>query len=138
MLQTGWKKTNMSFRKLQLLFISVLSLAGCKSMAEQPMVDAVIKKHSEESMAEIHSIVTQALNVKKILLAPDALTQSNRLIIERKMHRTLQQGVLMGRSEEMPEIFKLKLKGKECILFHPASNRSWPLLKNQCKTFTSS
>ena len=137
-MRTGEKITNMSFRKLQLLFISILSLAGCKSMAEQPLVDAVIVQQSEESLAELHSIVTQALNVKKILLAPDVLTHSNRLIIERKMHRTLQQGVVMGRSEEMPEIFKLKLKGKECILFHPASNRSWPLLESQCKTFTSS
>ena len=97
------------------------------------MLDAVIEQHTEESIAELHSIVTQALNVNKILLAPDALTQSNRLIIERKTHRTLEQGVVMGRSEEIPDIFKLKLKGTECILLHPASNRSWPLLKSRCK-----
>lgn len=125
--------TNMTFRKLQLMLIGLLSLAGCKSLAEQPIVDALIEQHSEESMAELHSVVAEALNVKKILLAPNALTQSSRLIIERKNHRTLQQGVIMGRSEEMPEIFKLKLKGEECILLHPASSRSWPLLKSRCK-----
>ena len=123
----------MAFRKLQLILISLLSLAGCKSLAEQSMVDALIAQPSEESMAELHSIVTEALKVKKILLAPDALTQSSRLIINRKNHRSLQQGVVNGRSEEMPEIFKLKLKGMKCILLHPASNRSWPLLKSQCK-----
>jgi len=123
----------MTFKKLQLILIGLLSLAGCKSMAEQPMVDALIEQHSEESMSELHSVVTQALNVKKILLAPDVLTQSSRLIIERKNHRTLQQGVIMGRSEEMPEIFKLKIKGKECLLLHLSSNRSWLLLKNRCK-----
>ena len=123
----------MAFRKLQFILISLLSLAGCKSLAEQSMVDALITHSSEESVTELHSIVTEALNVKKILLARDALTQSSRLIINRKNHRSLQQGVVMGRSEEMPEIFKLKLKGKKCILLHPASNRSWPLLKSQCK-----
>lgn len=123
----------MVFKKLQLILIGLLSLAGCKSMAEQSMVDALIEQHSEESMAELHSIVTQALNVKKILLAPDALTQSNRLVIERKYHRTIEQGVVMGRSKEMPEVFKLKLKGKECILLHPATDRSWSLLKSRCR-----
>ena len=123
----------MTFKKRQLILLALLSLAGCKSLAEQSMRDALIEYHSEESMAELHSVVTEALSVKKTLLAPNALTQSSRLIIERKTHRTLQQGVVMGRSDEMPEIFKLKLKGTECILLHPASNRSWTLLKSRCK-----
>lgn len=123
----------MAFRNLQLILIALLSLTGCKSQAEQSMVDARIDDHSEDSMAELHSVVTKALNVKNILLAPDALTKSSRLIIERKNHRSLQQGVMMGRNKERPEVFKLKLKGGVCILLHPASNRSWPLLKSQCK-----
>jgi len=123
----------MIFRKLSFIFISLLSLTGCKSLAEQPMVDAIIVNPTRESRAELLSIVTQTLNVKKILLAQDALTESNRLIIERKYHRTLEQGVVMGRSEEIPEIFKLKIKGSKCIFLHPASNQSWPLLKSQCK-----
>ena len=126
-------RTTLAFSKLHIALIGLLSLVGCKTLAEQSLVDAVIEQHSTESIDELHSIVAKALNVEKITLAPDALTQSSRLMIERKTHRTLQQGVLMGRSEEMPEIFKLKLKGKECLLLHPISNRSWPLLKSRCK-----
>ncbi|WP_444996965.1 hypothetical protein [Aliikangiella sp. IMCC44359] len=120
---------------VSLLTISFASLSGCKTVSSTKSQYAIISQHSAESLVELESVINTAIGKGKVSLNDDTLTSNSQLIIERKQHQSIEHGKIMGRHDEVPEIFNLILKNDQCMLVHQQTKKEWPLYKAQCKPY---
>lgn len=120
---------------VSLLAISFASLSGCKTVSSTKSQYAIISQHTTESLAELESVINTAIGKGKVSLNDNALTSNSQIIIERKQHQSIEHGTIMGRHDEMPEIFNLVLKNEQCVLVHQQTKKEWPLYKAQCKPY---
>ena len=74
----------MGFLKFCFALLCILSLYGCKTIQAKNSIAAVIPKHTAESIAEIRSIITKALNGVPVTISGSAFSKTNKLILERK------------------------------------------------------
>jgi hypothetical protein len=93
---------------------------------------ALIAESTPESRAELQRLVSEALGTDGVLLAEDALTRENTLIIERNPPQDLQQRPLQGRNMEPPKKFRLLLSGDRCWLERESDRERWELLEAKC------
>ena len=112
------------------LFVAVL-LAACGSLAvdERP---ALISMPTERSRGELLGVVTSAFNDRSVALADDALTRDSVLIVERREARDAQGRTLDGRARDVPEHFKLVLRGSSCELVRESDGHRWRLTMTDC------
>jgi hypothetical protein len=112
------------------LFVAAL-LAACGSLAveERP---ALISMPTERSRGELLAAVTSAFNDRSVALADDALTRDSVLIVERREARDVQGRTLDGRARDVPEHFKLVLRGSSCELVRESDGRRWRLTMTDC------
>jgi len=120
--------------KLKQLFVSSfwIFLLACKSPIAEKDVSALIVEPGANSRAELREVVSAALDHAEILLAADALVHSSQLIITRKRHRNIQNGVLPGRSYELPEHFNLVINQGRCTLVRQKTGERWQLKQARC------
>lgn len=109
-----------------LLFPMVMT--GCNSEAIHKAVPAHIVNVTDSSREELQQVVSSALNLESIMLASDALTKSNVLIIERKSRKGL------GYELEKPKVFRLLKSGMQCVLVYQGTSKQWILQESQCKS----
>ncbi len=109
-----------------------LILAGCHARSSPPEVPAIITSPTAESRAELHRVVSGALNGAPITIAADALTGDSTLIIERNPPRDSRGLPLDGRQRGRPERFQLVKNGPRCLLIHERTGRRWPLSSVTC------
>lgn len=110
-----------------------LWLASCKASPQAEEQPAVIANIEPKASVELNQVVAGALGRESVILADDALTQTDRLIIERKKHQSIEGGVLVGRSYEMPQQFRLVIKDSVCILIHEKTEKRYPLKQVSCR-----
>lgn len=103
-----------------------LILLACNSGTVANGVPAHIIKPDESSRNELQRIVSTALGLKSVVLASDALTKTNVLIIERKNR------LGMGINLSKPKVFRLVKSGSQCVLVYQGSNKRWVLRNTQC------
>lgn len=115
------------------LWLVVYSLMGCRGSLQAQEQPAVLEDNKAETHVELEQVVSKALGQVPISLAMGALTQTDRLIVERKKHRTIEGGVLDGRSRELPDHFRLVIKDTNCLLIHEESGKRYPLSKGKCR-----
>jgi hypothetical protein len=108
------------------------ALAGCQTADLEP-VPGLIVEPDTESRTALAEAVSHALDGIDILLAPDALTESSELILERSHHRTGETMHREGRRLERPERFHLLFQGGACILVHEGSGQQQMLADTQCR-----
>lgn len=124
------------------ILISLLALTACHSLtlkeqqkSQKKMgknripLAAVIVDPDDASREELRHVVAAALNQADILLAPDALTQSHVLVVQRKHS--------LGRDLGRPEVFRLYRLGSECILEHGKTSTKTVLSKVHCTPIDS-
>jgi hypothetical protein len=92
-----------------------MMLSGCKNVAPDADQAAVITDPDAASRAALQQTVNAALHTD-VALADDALTDSNILIIERKIPQSIEGSPAQGRNMEMPIQFRLVTDGANCIL----------------------
>ncbi len=115
-----------------LTFIAALSSA-CAGMSQQADSPALIVDSSAASRMDLQSAVIRALGTADIALAPDALTTTSLLTIERTPARDSQGRLLNGRELGRPEQFTLVKSGERCVLIHAGSGMRIPLDSVRCR-----
>lgn len=108
-------------------------LGGCAGIAEQSDRPAIFVDASAASHLELQAAVSRALGVTDITLAPDALTMTSLLTIERTPTRDAQGRPLNGRELGRPEQFSLVTSGERCVLIHAGSRMRIPLAAVRCQ-----
>jgi hypothetical protein len=122
----------MYFAKWALVIVTVLVL-GCKHHTVREDRPAVIINPAEQGRAELSQAVSEMLHGIPVILAGDALTQSDQLIVERAQHRDASGNLVMGYQIEKPREFRLIKNGDKCILIKMNSNERKQLKQVQCK-----
>lgn len=84
------------------------------------------------AVKQLQVTVERAMGVP-VMLANDSLLNTSRLIIERKPHRQLETGLVMGTDLSGPiEQFTLMRNGDQCLLVKHSDNSRWPINEVQC------
>jgi len=97
-------------------------------------VPARIIAVNNTSRLELQRIVASALNRSSVLLAGDALTTSNVLIIEHSRRLVLNANKHQAMNERAkPSVFRLVKSGENCVLTLQGTNKRWALKNTQCK-----
>jgi len=99
-----------------LMVAGLLSACASSSSRDTP---AVLTNPTQATRAELRLAVQRALHSDPVLLAPDALTTTNLLIIDRFVRRDPAGRPLDGLNfGGRPEQFQLVRVNKECVLVH--------------------
>lgn len=111
-------------------------LLGCQSNdVDTYNGPAVLVNPDAMVVTQLHHAVSAALGGRHVTLAPDALTNSDLLIIQPAIHRSLQGRLASGRSTGRPAIFHLRLRDSRCVLVHDGSKYSMALKSARCRPF---
>ena len=97
------------------LTVVAMGFAGCKNVAPDADLAALIINPDAASRAALQAVVNAALHTD-VTLADDALTETSILTIERKIPQSIEGSPAQGRNMEMPIQFRLVANGTECIL----------------------
>ena len=97
------------------LTVVAMGFAGCKNVAPDADLAAVIINPDAASRAALQAVVNAALHTD-VTLADDALTETSILTIERKIPQSIEGSPAQGRNMEMPIQFRLVANGTKCIL----------------------
>ena len=121
----------MTIARAVLLAISAAAPLACGTVAaqEQP---AVIPVPTAESRAELARVVAAAVGGRAVTLADDAFTRDSVLALEQREPPSLAGRVATGRTLEAPQVFRLALRGGECVLVRAADGREWSLVAARC------
>ena len=111
--------------------LALLWLAGCAGSGLDP-VPARLVDPTEASRAELRRIVSDALGGAELTISQDALTRDSLLIIERRVHRDLEHGRVVGRDPGRPEQFRLLRDPRGCLLEHLTTGTRWRLEHATC------
>ncbi len=101
----------------------LITACNSETYRSESFIPARITQPTHASREDIQQALSSALNLPKVLLAEDALTHSNVLIIEQKR-------LLDERSR--PSIFRLFKSGSQCILVLQETRQRWVLENTQC------
>ena len=119
--------------KLTLLVLILSGVPGCRLSGQEADQYAVLVNSSREVLEEIKQHVHDAIGDTGLLISESAFGKTSLLIIERKRHATLDQGVVAGRSLENPHHFRLVIRSPNCGLVHEQTGRYFPLEKASCR-----
>lgn len=114
-----------------LLLSASLALAACSATPARD-VPALLVNPSAAARAELSTVVRTALRIPQVTLADDALVNRATLFIDRAAPRDAGGARLTGRDTTQPEVFHLRLRGRECVLLHESSNEAYPLQAARC------
>lgn len=113
------------------LLALVLLVAGCKNVAPDADVAAVIVNPDEASRAALQAAVDSALQTN-VPLTADALTETTILVIERRIPQTMDGSPAKGRTMDMPIQFHLVTNGTECVLIDQRNEKRYVLENTEC------
>jgi hypothetical protein len=96
--------------------LAIGSLLCAAAWPEPRDPPAIILNPSDASRTELARVVREALHGAPVMLADDALTTSNTLVIEHANPRDASGRPLNGRSLDRPERFELFAHESRCVL----------------------
>ncbi len=108
------------------------SLAACAAARPRPDVPAVIVDPTPESRAALARAVGEAFHGAPVTLAPDALTRSSTLTVERAPLRDPSGTPAQGRELAPPERFRLVRSGDACVLVQVRTGKRLSLGATTC------
>ena len=106
-------------------------MLACTGHATAEDVPARLLAPTEASRAELQRIVNQALHTN-VRLAPDALTKSSVLSIERSPPAGIGKQPAQGRNMDAPIQFRLVMNGKVCALIDQRTTKRYVLEEAYC------
>jgi len=122
-----------SIFKMSLAMAAAIIGTGCQTVPPSKGAPALLVNPSAKVTAEIQDVVSQALNGVKVTVAPDVLTTSSILAIERPEFRSPAGDPIMGRRMDMPDHFTLSKSYKKCVLTHEQTGVSYALKSARCE-----
>lgn len=114
-----------------LLLLTTTSMLGCTGLATADDVPARLLAPTEASRAELQRVVNKALRTN-VRLAPDALTRSSVLSIERSPPAGIGKQPTQGRNMDAPIQFRLVMNGKACVLIDQRTTQRYVLEEAYC------
>lgn len=115
------------------VLIACVSLSACHVTSAQMAKAALLTNPGAEVRLEIVEAIQAMTGFSSVALADQDLTQSSELVIERKQHRTVNEGLIQGRDLELPQRFQLLALGGQCWLVKQATQQRVLLKKAQCR-----
>ena len=122
----------MGFLKFCFALLCILSLYGCKTIQATNPIAVVIPKHTTESIAEIRSIITNALNGVPVTISGSAFSKTNKLILERKKIMGPDGRVIQTTIVQEPIIFEIFIIEDTCYLKSLGNHGSFQLTQAKC------
>ena len=114
-------------------FILIAMLGACESQVPVADVPALIVKPTPASHGELVAIVSKAVGQQSVMVAHDALTLSNLLIIERRSMPNLDGHRDGRRMKEDIDGFRLVMSNSRCILIHTRDESRTVLKETSCR-----
>lgn len=96
----------------------MLGIAACRPLAPEDAVPAVLVAPDPAVQAELIAALSAMLGPAAISIAPDALTRTSLLTLERPEPGGGSERRATGRSLETPERFRLVASRDGCFLVH--------------------
>ena len=118
------------------LVLAAASLAACATTDYSTATDALLTESNETVRMELVKVTSEALSGRPVSIAPDALTTTNRLIIEEGDMMGRDGNPLSGRLMNKPDHFVLKKSGAQCVLYHEQGETYYPLENVTCSTLS--
>lgn len=113
-----------------------LALAACKNVIVDSEQPATLSDPTNASRTALQSAVNEAMHTE-VLLAPDVLTETSLLIIERKARQSIDGMPTNDRTGEMPVQFRLVTNGVDCILVDQRDRAEYVLANTTCRADVS-
>lgn len=129
------RKSHLALKRLRAIGVLALtSASACRTLAVGG-TPAVLVAPSATVHAELVAALTAALGAAPVAVAPDALTQTSVLIIDRASPRPANPA-LTGRTLATggAQRFVLILDGPSCVLTRPADGWRMRLPSAECRT----
>ncbi|PHS41235.1 MAG: hypothetical protein COA91_02670 [Robiginitomaculum sp.] len=122
--------------KMGLTIAAAIIGTGCQTVPPTKGAPALLVNASPKVTTEIQDVVSQALNGVQVTVAPDVLTKSPTMAIERPEFRSPAGDPIMGRRMDMPEDaadhFTLSRSNEKCVLTHEQTSVSYVLKSARC------
>ncbi|WP_088331594.1 hypothetical protein [Lacimicrobium sp. SS2-24] len=119
--------------KKQLVIAASLLAGGCQLTQANEPVAAVLTNPGAQTKAELQRVIQQAIGGTPVRLADDALTDTDTLYIEQNPGRDARGNPIMGRHNNKPEVFHLRLQGEQCQLIHGTTGEVYLLQEVSCR-----
>ncbi len=124
-------------REVVACILLVVLLIGCNGMVLRDDTPACIVNPTAQSRAELRQKISMALHGASVTLAGNALTDSDRLVIERRSYRDAEGNLVMGIETQEPHLFHLVKSKDKCVLVYEADGRRLELEKTTCEPLKS-
>jgi hypothetical protein len=121
--------------RISMLILCCGMLASCASASKTADKPVVFDQPDAKSRLALQNAICKSLGVAYVVLAEDALTHDNTLIIEPARIRDFQGRLLQGRENRLPESFHL-VRGKkkdQCVLIYDRTGARTVLADSHCK-----
>ncbi len=122
--------------KISLVMATAIFGTGCQTVPPSKGEPALLTNASPKVTAELQDVISKALNGVKVTIAPDVLTKSSVLSVEKPEFRSLAGDPIMGRRMEMPEDaldqFSLGKSKSKCVLTHEKTGKTYVLKHARC------
>jgi hypothetical protein len=115
--------------------ISIALCACALPSAGTEETAAVVEAPSTATHAELQEAVNALLG-KSVMLANDALTQTDVLVIDRTLARDSTGRRIEARETELPDRVRLVKRGGDCVLINERTQQERVLSKIRCKAAT--
>ena len=112
------------------LIAAATLLGACETLPPLKGKPAVLSNASTQTTAELSEVISNALHGVKVTLAPDALTDSATVIIERPYNE------MNGRRMDKPDHFTLSFSHNKCVLTHEETGESYALKHAKCSVIS--
>lgn len=110
-----------------------MHLGACQSMEPTPWQPATLTTTNPAIDYEIREVLRDMLNGAKLVLDVKELSRSPKLMIERAPFKDPNGIRLYGSEREMPQVFRLEMRGTQCRILQVQTGQSRLLAQASCQ-----
>ena len=111
---------------------TLILLAGCQGLNQNPDIPALIVQPDEASRAALRNTLSELFGGQEIILADDALTESSILSLETNLRKQLDSQPALGRVVTPPFSFQLVKSENGCFLVDLRDGKRHLLVDTTC------
>lgn len=119
-----------------LTLVMLITVVSCSLVSSQENIDAVILKHTPESLRELRLIVAEAVNQRPVTIAKTAFLKSNRLLLTIKKPIGPDGLPIQTRIDEKPIELQLFISGEKCFIRNQRTQLEFELTQANCRAKT--
>ena len=98
------------------VLVILVNVISCSSASSRENIDAVILKHTAESLNELRRVVAEAVNQRPVTIAKTAFVNSSRVLLTIKKPIGPDGRPIQTLVDEKPIELRLFISGKKCFI----------------------